>query len=95
MAQNLKVNDLVKVISGDNKGKTAKIVKIDRAAGRACLEGIGERERHLRRSFINPMGGKKNVHLGIALSNLKLEKAAEYAKPKKAKEVKKEKKGAK
>ena len=93
MAQNLKVNDTVKVISGDNKGKSAKIVKIDREAGRAYLEGIGERERHLRRSYLNPTGGKKTVHLGIALSNLKLEKAAKYEKPKKAKEDKK--KGAK
>ena len=28
MAQNLKINDKVLVISGDNKGKEAKIVKI-------------------------------------------------------------------
>ena len=32
MAQNLKINDKVRVISGDNKGKEAKIVKIDAKA---------------------------------------------------------------
>ena len=33
MAQNLKINDKVRIISGDNKGTEAKIVKFDRAAG--------------------------------------------------------------
>ena len=34
MAQNLKINDKVLVIAGDDKGKEAKSVKIDRAAGK-------------------------------------------------------------
>ena len=96
MAKNLKINDKVLVISGDNKGKEAKIVKIDRAAGKACLEGIGVVERHMRKSYINPAGGKKTVHLGIDMSNLKLVEAAKpekSAKPAKKKDSKK--KGAK
>ena len=82
MAQNLKSGDIVKVISGDEKGKTAKIVKIDKKSGKACLEGIGLIERHMKATFMNPKGGKKTIHAGIDLSNLKLEKAAEA--PKKA-----------
>lgn len=80
MAQNLKSGDIVKIIAGDEKGKSAKIVKIDKKAGKACLEGIGLVERHMKASFMNPKGGKKTIHLGIALSNLKLEKAAEAPK---------------
>lgn len=80
MAKQLKVNDLVKVISGDHKGQTAKIIKIDRENHRAYLEGIGTRERHLKKSYLNPTGGKKTVHLGIDLSNLKLEQAAKFEK---------------
>lgn len=103
MAQKLKVNDLVTIIAGDNKGRTAKIVRIDRENGRAELEGVGERERHMRKSYLNPAGGKKTVRTGIALSNLKLEQSAKYEKPraakakdaKKAKPTKKAKKGAK
>ena len=72
MAQNLKINDKVLVISGDNKGKEAKIVKIDRKAGRAMLEGIGMVERHMKKSYLNPAGGKKTIHVGIDMSNLKL-----------------------
>lgn len=73
MAQNLKVNDQVKIIAGDHKGETAKIVKMDRKNHKAMLEGIGVRERHLRKTQFNPTGGKKNVHVGIDLSNLKKE----------------------
>ena len=76
----MKVNDTIKIISGDNKGKEAKIVKIDRKAGKAMLEGIGIKERHLKKSYLNPSGGKKTIHVGIDLSNLKLVKAAEVKK---------------
>ena len=94
MSKNLKINDKVLVISGDNKGKEAKIVKIDRAAGKAMLEGIGVVERHMRKSYLNPAGGRKTIHVGIDLSNLKL---VEAAKPVKSavKKVDKKKKGAK
>lgn len=73
MAQNLKVDDQVKIIAGDHKGETAKIVKMDRKNHKAMLEGIGVRERHLRKTQFNPTGGKKKVHVGIDLSNLKKE----------------------
>ena len=98
MAQNLKVNDKVLVIAGSNKGKEAKIVAIDRIAGKACLEGIGMVERHMKKSYLNPAGGKKTVHLGIDLSNLKLVEAAKHEKSsnkKDDKSKKKQKKGAK
>ena len=98
MAQNLKINDKVLVISGDNKGKEAKIVKIDRKAGKAMLEGIGMVERHMKKSYLNPAGGKKTIHVGIDLSNLKLVESAKFEKKaaKKAdKADKKNKKGAK
>ncbi|MDO4747158.1 MAG: KOW motif domain-containing protein [Candidatus Saccharibacteria bacterium] len=98
MAQNLKINDKVLVISGDHKGTEAKIVRIDRVNGKACLEGIGLVERHMKKTQYNPAGGKKTIHLGIDLSNLKLVEAAKFEKKtskKDAKNDKKLKKGAK
>lgn len=104
MAQNLKVNDKVKVISGALKGTEAKIVKIERETHKAMLEGVKLAERHLKKSYLNPAGGKKTVHLGIDLSNLKLiesakfeKKTAKKAEAKKAEKPaeKKAKKGAK
>ena len=107
--KSLKVNDIVKIISGNKKGVEAKIVKIDRAKNKACLEGVGVIAKKIKPTTINPRGGKKIVHLAIDLSNLKLVKASEFVKSgvkkldksgkkseKKAeKEAKKLKKGAK
>ena len=97
-----KVNDKVMVIAGDNKGKTVKIVKIDRKSKKAMLEGIGIIERHMKKTYYNPKGGKKTIHLGIDFSNLKLVEAAKAVKPavkkvdkSKKDDKKKAKKGAK
>lgn len=73
MAQTLKTGDTVKVIAGDHKGTVAKIVKVDRTARKAMLENLNLRERHLRATQYNPKGGKKTIHVGIDLSNLKKE----------------------
>ena len=94
--KSLKINDKVLVISGDHKGTEAKIVGINRTTGKAMLEGVGVVERHMRKSYINPTGGKKTVHLGIDLSNLKLVEAANSVKAAVKKvDKKKAKKGAK
>ena len=73
MAQNLKSGDVVTIIAGDNKGKSGKIVKMDRKNHKAMIEGIGIRERHMRATQFNPKGGKKDIHVGIDLSSLKKE----------------------
>ncbi|MBQ8156701.1 50S ribosomal protein L24 [Candidatus Saccharibacteria bacterium] len=94
----LKVNDTVMIISGDNKGTKAQIVKIDCKNGKAMLEGIGLVERHMKKTYYNPAGGKKTIHVGIDLSNLKLVKAADVKSSVKKvdkKADKKAKKGAK
>ena len=94
MAQGLKINDKVRVIAGDNKGKEAKIVKVDRLHGKAMLEGIGLVERHMKKTRFNPAGGKKTIHVGIDFSNLKLVEAAKFEKKADKKDTK-AKKGAK
>ena len=87
----LKANDKVMIIAGNHKGKTAKIVKIDRKNGKAMLENINVVERHLGKTPYRPMGGKKTVHVGIDLSNLKLVEASKYEKPAEKKGKKAEK----
>lgn len=91
----MKVGDTVRIISGDKKGTEAKIVKVDRKNGLACLEGIGLIERRMKKTQYNPAGGKKTIHRGIQMSNLKVvaERKAAVKSDKKA--DKKVKKGAK
>ncbi len=73
MAKCLKVGDRVKVITGDNKGTVASIVKVDKKAGKAFLKDINVRERHIRATQYNPKGGKKSIQTGIDFSNLQKE----------------------
>ena len=87
--KSLKIGDKVLVISGDNKGKEAKIVGVDRENHKAMLEGIGLIERHVRKSYLNPAGGKKTIHVGIDFSNLKLVEEAKFEKKAKNTKVKK------
>ena len=96
--KSLKIGDKVLVISGDNKGKEAKIVGIDRKAHKAMLDGINIVERHMKKAYLNPAGGKKTVHIGIDMSNLKLVEAGKFVKSSVKKldsKDKKAKKGAK
>ena len=67
----IKTGDIVKIISGNNKGKTGKVIKISPADSLAFIEGIGNRTRHMRPTQYQK-GGKKDIQSGIHLSNLKL-----------------------
>ena len=46
----LKTGDKVVIVSGDNKGKSGKIVKMDVKNHKAFIEGIEIRERHLKKT---------------------------------------------
>jgi ribosomal protein L24 len=49
----------------------------------------------MKKSYLNPAGGKKTIHVGIDLSNLKLVEAAKYEKAAKKADKKADKKDAK
>ena len=81
----IKTGDTVKIIAGDNKGKSAKIVKVAPRDSKVFLEGIGIKTRHQRPTQYQK-GGKKEIHVGLHISNVKLETAA--TKPTAKKETK-------
>jgi len=66
----IKKDDLVKVITGSNKGKIAKVSRVD--GNKVYLENIGVRTRHIRATQYNPNGGKKDVQLPLNISNVAL-----------------------
>ena len=72
MAQRILQGDLVKIIAGDDKGKTAKVVKINAKKHQVILEGIGKRTRHMRKSMYNLMGGRRDIQVGIDISKVVL-----------------------
>ena len=41
-------DDMVKVISGKDRGKTGRVLRVDTDRGRVYVEGINVRKRHIR-----------------------------------------------
>ena len=68
----LKTNDIVEVISGDDRGLRGKILVIDRAAGKVVVEGMNRVYKHVKRSQKNPQGGRLNKEMPIQISNVLL-----------------------
>jgi len=68
----IKKGDLVKVTTGAQKGKTAKVERTDMKNGLVYLEKIGLTKRHIRPSQLHPRGGTKEIHKGLPVSNVVL-----------------------
>ncbi len=68
----VKKGDTVKVISGNYRGKTGKVLVVMPKRNRAIVEGINFVKRHTRRSQKNPQGGIIEREATIHISNLML-----------------------
>lgn len=68
----IRTGDTVKIISGDSKGTTGKVVAVLPRQNAALVEGIGVKTRNVKPSQLNPRGGTKDVHTPVALSKLAL-----------------------
>lgn len=66
----VKKGDTVKVISGDNKGKIGKVLKVLVKEERVVVEGVNIVSRHTRPSNANPDGGIIKKEAPIAISNV-------------------------
>ena len=71
MGVRIKTGDTVKIISGADKGKTGKVTKVLPAENKVFIEGIGNRERHMRPNMYR-RGGKKEIQVGIDASKVAL-----------------------
>ena len=68
----IKTGDTVKVISGDDKGKTAKVHSIDPAKRKAIVEGINMITKHVKPTAAKPQGGIEKKEAALHISNLML-----------------------
>jgi large subunit ribosomal protein L24 len=69
----IKKGDTVQVISGDEKGKTGLVMKVDQEKGRALVEGLNMVSRHRKPSAADPQsGGIIKKEAAIHISNLLL-----------------------
>ena len=66
----IKVGDNVKVIAGNEKNKTGRVVEILKSKDRAIVEGLNMVKIHKKPSAENPQGGIEEEEAGIHISNL-------------------------
>ena len=69
MKARIKKGDMVLVITGDDKGKTGKVLQLQ--GERALVEGLNFVKKHMRKTQDNPQGGVIEKEAPINLSNLK------------------------
>ena len=56
----IRANDEVVVISGKDKGKTGKVLRVDRRSDRVFVEGLNMVKRHQR-----PLPNRPNMQVGV------------------------------
>ncbi|OGZ03256.1 MAG: 50S ribosomal protein L24 [Candidatus Liptonbacteria bacterium RIFOXYC1_FULL_36_8] len=64
----LKKGDIVKMLSGKDKGKTGKLIKVNPKDGRAAVEGLNLVKKHMRPRKQGEKGEVIGVPRMIALS---------------------------
>ena len=67
----IKRDDLVKVITGKDKGKEGKIIKTLRKEDRVVVEGINIVKKHLKPRYTNETGSIQETEAPIHVSNVK------------------------
>jgi large subunit ribosomal protein L24 len=67
----VKTGDTVKVIAGDERGKTGVIKSVNRTTQRVIVEGLNLVTKHNKPSAKNPQGGITKMEAGIHVSNVK------------------------
>lgn len=64
--------DLIKLISGANKGTTGKVVQVNAKDKTVQIEGVGVRHRKVKPSQLNPAGGQKDIHVSVPIHKVAL-----------------------
>jgi large subunit ribosomal protein L24 len=68
----IRKGDTVKVLAGDDRGKTGTILEIIAEKNRAIVEGINIVTKHTKPSAGKPEGGIKKTEAALHISNLML-----------------------
>ena len=68
----IKKGDTVYVNSGNDKGKTGKVLSVDPAKDRAIVEGVNMVSKHTKPNAKQPQGGILKQEAPIHMSNLNL-----------------------
>jgi large subunit ribosomal protein L24 len=70
MSMRLKKGDMVQIIAGTNKGKTAKVTAVLPKDNAVKVEGINVVKRAVKPNMLDPQGGIVDVHKPIDASKV-------------------------
>ena len=68
----IKLDDMVEVIAGDDKGVRGKVLKVDHQSQKVIVEGVNRVYKHVRKSQKNPQGGRLSKEMPVHVSNVML-----------------------
>jgi large subunit ribosomal protein L24 len=68
----IRKDDMVEIISGNDRGKRGRILKMVLKKDRVLVQGINLRWKHMRKSQQSPQGGRIKKEIPIHISNVML-----------------------
>ncbi len=68
----IRKDDIVEVLTGDDKGKRGRVLRVLRSEGKLVVEGINKVYKHLKPSRRNPQGGRLSKEMPVQVSNVAL-----------------------
>lgn len=68
----IKVNDIVVMLSGSDRGQKGRVIKVDRAENKVVVENLNKIFKHVKRSQRNPQGGRLSKEAPVDVSKVAL-----------------------
>lgn len=68
----IRKDDVVEVLTGDDKGTRGKVLRVLRSENKLVVEGVNRVYRHLKPSRRNPQGGRLSKEMPVNASNVAL-----------------------
>jgi large subunit ribosomal protein L24 len=66
----LREGDTVVVLAGADRGKSGRLLSVDRRKDRVLVEGVNMKWKHVRKSQDNPQGGRVQREYPLHVSNV-------------------------
>lgn len=70
MNTKLKRDDQVELVAGKDRGKTGKILRLDRRSGKVLVEGLNQRKKTVRPKKQGDKGGIIDIEAPLDISNV-------------------------
>ncbi len=68
----IRKGDMVRVVTGDDKGATGRVLRVIWDKNKLVVEGVNKVYRHLKPSRRNPQGGRLSKEMPLDVSNVML-----------------------